>query len=447
MTAKILCPSENRHICFQNSPCVITMQDWDEERTRDTMSKKGLSIKKNYDVMISDGVVLEMGENILSKYKDFVNLLVIDAQNLVLMPGLIDCHTHPIFAGSCANDLVMKSRGMTAEDIEKLGGGIQSVVHETRAASKQNLSRSFQNHAFHALQKGIVLLEAKTGYGLNPAEERRLLEAVYLALSDEDTQRPLPLIAPTYFGPHAQSPDYRGLDNYIQALIEDLPNVIAISQEMSCKKKALPLAVDVFLERNHFSKEQAEKWLCSSMQYGLDVHIHADKMSRSGGAELACELARRAEQTETSRRPKGRVLSIEHCSYSTESDLVRLASLGVACVTLPTESFFNDLPFLDAKKLRSSGIRSVIASNFNPQTSPANSIWFACYLALSKCGFSLPEVYAAVTVNAAHALGAENMLGKIECGQKASIVAFEGTSAEDFFSSALGEHVKYVIKS
>lgn len=445
MATKILCSTENRHICFHNSPCVVTMQEWDEQRFLDTMSKKGLSIKKNCDVVIIDGVVADIGENLISKYQTLPDLQIIDAQNLVLMPGLLDCHTHSVFAGSRAHETVMKSQGMTVEDIAETGGGILSTVKATRQASRQTLTRSFQNHARDALEKGVVLLEAKTGYGLNPVEERKLLEAIYHAYPDENSSQ-LPMVAPTYLGPHAPSPEYRGLDNYIQALIEDLPNIVSLGTSLAKKGMALPLASDIFLERNHFSKEQAEKWLGASLQHGLDIHIHADVFSRSGGAELACELARRVEQTDTKRRSYGRILSIDHCQYSTESDLMRLAALGVASVTLPSASFFSSMPFVDAKRLRSSGIRAAIASNFNPGTSPANNIWFACYLALSHCGFSLSEVYAAVTVNAAHALGVENTFGKIECGKKATIVAFEGTAAEDFFSSALGEHVRFVVK-
>lgn len=446
MTTKIFCSTENRHICFQNSPCVVTMQDWDDERSIDTMSKKGLSIKKGVDVVIIDGIVVDIDENIIFKYQHLSDLQVIDAKNLVLMPGLIDCHTHSVFAGSRANEIVMKSQGMSLDDIAEVGGGILATMTATRVASRQTLSCLFKNHAKHSLEMGVVLMEAKTGYGLNPEEERKLLESIYQAYSDEKDHHLLPMVAPTYFGLHAQSPDYRGLDNYLQVLIEDLPNIVSLANTFHKNKMILPLGVDIFLDRNHFSKEQAEKWLGASLQHGLDIHIHADVSSRSGGAELACELARRVEQTETKRRSKGRMLSIDHCQYSTESDLMRLAALGVVAVTLPSTGFFTGTPFVDAKRFRSSGIRSAIASNFNPGTSPANNIWFACYLALSQCGFSLSEVYAAVTVNAAHALGVENTFGKIECGKKASIVAFEGTAAEDFFSSPLGEHVRYVVK-
>ena len=444
MAAKIWYTKQNKNIIFRNSPCVVTFKDW-RQLEHNISTHKDMSILKNCDVVITNGVFQAVGEDEYKKVQNINEYQVIDASHLVLMPGLIDCHTHPIFAGSRANETVLKSQGMTYEEIAaKNVGGIAATVKATREVSKETLSEIYQMHAKDALARGVVLLEAKTGYGLNPQEERKLLEAIYLAYSGANAYE-LPAVAPTYLGPHAASPEYRGLDNYLQALIEDLPNIAALGEEAFKKGFTLPLAADIFLERNYFTKEQAERWLGAALQHGLDIHIHSDEFSRGGGAELAAELARRIEQTATQRRIKGRVLTVDHCQYSTESDLGRLSALGVVAVALPCTSFFSRIPYVDAKKWRSSGVRIAIASDFNPGSAIMNNLWFACYLALSHCTFSLPEVYAGVTINAALAIGAEENYGSIENGKKASLVAFEGKTAEDFFTSPIGDHVRHVV--
>ncbi len=444
MHTKIFSTKKFENLIFLNSPCVVTMQNWDEESQSNLLSQKPLKIQNNVDVVISKGLFTEIGANLLQKYEHLQNLQIIDAKNLVLMPGLIDCHTHSIFSGSRSSETILKSQGMDYEEIAHKGGGIASTMKATRACPQNELVEKFKRNAQQALARGVVLLEVKTGYGLNATEEKRILEALYSAYS-ENKNHELPILAPTYLGPHAPSPEYRGLDNYIQSLVEDLHNIALLGENAVKQKIALPLAADIYLDRNYFTKEHAELWLGAALQHGLDIHIHTDEFSRSGGAELAIELSRRLEQTHTKRREKGRVLSVDHCQYSTESDLRRLSQLGVSAVVLPATSFFTQIPYVDAKKLRASEIRVAIASDFNPGTAPMNNLWFSCYLALSQCGFSLAEIYAGVTINAAYALGVENKFGSIEEGKAATLVAFEGGSPEDFFSSPIGDHVRYVV--
>lgn len=444
MASKILSTKKYENIIFCCSPCVVTMQNWNEESQQNLLTHKPLQIRKNIDVVISNGMFVELGEDLLKKYEHLPQLQIVDAKNMVLMPGLIDCHTHSIFAGSRSNETILKSQGLSYEEIAQKGGGIISTVKATRACTQKELTEKFKTNARQALERGVVLLESKTGYGLNAKEEKKQLEAMYDAYSEPNNYE-LPILAPTYLGPHAESPDFRGLDNYLQSLIEDLPNVAKLGEAAAKKGFALPLAADIFLERNYFTKEHAEQWLGACLQHELDIHIHADEFSRSGGAELAAELARKVEQTSSKRRKKGRVLSIDHCQYSTESDLIKLAALGVSAVALPATSFFSKIPYIDAKRMRSSEIRLAIASDFNPGSAPMNNLWFSCYLALSQCGFSLAEIYAGVTINAAFALGVDDRFGSIEVGKPATLVGFAGNSPEDFFNSPIGDHVQYVV--
>ena len=136
------------------------------------------------------------------------------------------------------------------------------------------------------------------------------------------------------------------------------------------------------------------------------------------------------------------VLRKKQCGFTA---IELMFALGVIAVALPSTSFFSRIPYVDAKRWRASGVKIAIASDFNPGSAIINNIWFACYLALSQCAFSLPEVYAGVTVNAALALGVEDSYGIIEEGKKATLVAFEGNSADDFFTSPIGDHVRHVV--
>ena len=439
--------ASGKTLVFKDASCVLTMECADA-RQHESSSPVLLGAKKNVDVVIVDGKIAEICSSAAQKYTQNGSTQIIDARGLVLMPGLIDCHAHPIFAGSRAEETVLKSQGMTYEEIAARGGGIARSMRATREASSEALSAGFLRNSQTALSRGVVLLEAKTGYGLNPTEELRLLECMYTAIAANEQAahgQPLPKIAPTMLAPHAASPEFHGLDAYIQALVDFLPQYVSCARAAEGKLQVLPLAVDVFVERNYFSREQGEKWLGAALQYGLDVHIHADEFSRSGGSQVAIALAERLEQTAERKRQRGRVLSVDHCQYSTESDLALLQRMGVTPVVLPCTSFMSNISYVEAKRWRSGGIRPAIASDFNPGSSPVNNLWFAAFLALTRCGFALPEVISGVTTQAAKALGAELEYGTLSVGRPAHLVAFEGDRPEDFFASPLGDHVRHVV--
>jgi len=280
---------------------------------------------------------------------------------------------------------------------------------------------------------------------LNVEQELRMLQCLYEAHQGELSTQPLPFMAPTILGPHAASPELHGLDNYIQALIDSLPQFISLSKKYSDLINVGQLAVDVFLERNYFTREQAERWLTASLQHGMDVHVHADEFSRSGGCETAIALAQRLEQTPDRARKTGRVLSVDHLQYATESDLVKAQSLGVMPVVLPLTSFFSNLSYVEGRKLRSAGVRAAIASDFNPGSAPMNSLWFAAFLALVKAGFATSEVLTGITCNAAYAMGIESTHGVLKAGRPAKMIMFEGSCPEDFFATPTGDHLKLVV--
>lgn len=434
-------------LVFRKAACVLTMQA-DVPDAPDWNTPGVLGLQRGVDLVLEKGAVAAIGPNAAETLLGRADLRVVDASRLVVMPGLVDAHNHPVFAGSRAKETVLKAQGMTYEDIAARGGGIGVTRKQTRETSTDALAAIVARNARAALGRGVVLMEAKTGYGLSPQEELRHLQAVRKAIEEaQKAGAPFPRIAPTLLGPHATSPEFRGLDAYIQGLVEYLPQYVETLTPLREKDLCQPLAADIFVERNYFTKEQGEKWLGAALQLGVDAHIHADEFSRGGGADLALALARRIEQGQVRKRKSGRVLSVSHCQYSTEADLTKLHAMGVAAIALPITSFFSNIPYVEAMKWRASGIRIAVATDYNPGSAPFNNLWLAAHLALTRCGFSLYEVLAGVTFNAAWALGAEEDYGCIRVGGKANVIAFEGTEPEDFFASPLGDHLRYVVRA
>lgn len=433
---------KSNSIVLKNISCLMTLEPASQHYGLQSLTVDTLGIKNNIDVVIEDGTVTE----ILSNSKTKPDFEVIDCSRKVVMPALVDAHNHPIFGGNRAKETVLKAQGMTYEEIAKKGGGIAASVNPTRAATSAELTNIFCKNALNALSRGVVLLEAKTGYGLNPSEELKILQAIFDAYTLKDGV--LPYCAPTYLAPHSSSPDFSSLDKYIDALVDQLPQLKALCEKNS-SSMIFKTAVDIFVERNYFTYEQGEKWLSAALQLGFDVHIHADEFSESGGTRLAKELAANRNQSRNKKSQEmtisGQVLSVDHCQHATEADLVQLARLGVSGVVLPTTSFFSNIAYVDAKKFRQANVNCAIASDFNPGSSPINNIWFAAHLALTKCGFTLPEVICGVSLNAARALNAHEKFGTIEIGRPANIIVFEGTEADDFFASPLGDHLTHVL--
>ena len=439
-TPELISAKEHERLIIRNA-LVLTM-DCDQPYEVDSSSTVILGAQKEADIVIENGIVKAIGNNVSLNQ---AGARVIQGRGCVVMPGLIDAHTHPIFAGSRAIETVLKAQGLSYEEVAARGGGIVVSMRATRSASSAELKASYLQRAKQALSRGVVAWEAKTGYGLNVEQELRLLECLYEAHKEEPSVGLLPTMAPTLLGPHAASPELHGLDNYIQSLIDALPQFASLSQKYLALGKVRPLAVDIFLERNYFTREQADRWLSAALQHGLDVHVHADEFSRSGGCEAALALAQRVEQTQVRTRNRGRVLSVDHLQYATDADLTRLQSLGVMPVILPLTSFFSNIPYVEGRKLRSAGVRAAIASDFNPGSAPLNSLWFAAFLALVKGGFAITEVLAGVTRYAALAMGVEDTHGVIKVGRPAQLILFEGNCPEDFFATPTGDHLKAVI--
>jgi imidazolonepropionase len=330
----------------------------------------------------------------------------LDADGGTVTPGLIDAHTHLLFAGSREDELVMRQRGAGYLEILQAGGGILSTVAATREASADALAEHGRRWLAQMLAHGTTTVEAKSGYGLDLPTELRLLEVAH-RLGEEG---PIDVL-PTWLGAHAVPPEFRGrpeaTEAYTRHLIEEqLPGIAAQGRARFA---------DVFCEQGVFNPDQSRRILEASARLGLGLRLHADELAPSGGAELAAELG---------------ALSADHLATPSGEGLAALASAAaeghpVVATLLPgTTWFLMHDTYAPARDLIERGVPVALASDFNPGTSPNANLPLIMTIACLELGLTPAEALAAVTVNAAHALGLGDDRGSIEAGRLADLVVW-----------------------
>lgn len=320
---------------------------------------------------------------------------VIDAKRGVVMPGLIDCHTHLIFAGDRSEEFAQRLQGKSYLEILKSGGGILSTVRATREASEEELFTSAKKRMQSMMKRGVMTVEIKTGYGLDLKTELKMLSVM------GRLEKELPIrIVKTFLGAHALPPEYNSTKEYLTFL----------TSTMLPKIRKLADCVDIFCERGVFSVEESRQYLEKAKSLGFNIKIHTDQMHRSGGALIAHTL---------------RALSFDHADQLKPSDLQKLSGTKSVAVLLPLSAFFlQQKTWANGRALIDAGISVAVASNFNPGSAPGGNLLLAASLACLQMGLTIEEALRAITINAAAALGLQDEIGSIEVGKKADLVLF-----------------------
>jgi imidazolonepropionase len=319
----------------------------------------------------------------------------IDCRGRVVMPGLVDSHTHLVFAGNRIQDFEKRIEGKSYEEIAGAGGGIQSSARQLANASVPSLIRQTSRFLDQFAQHGTTTLEVKTGYGLSVAGELRMLEAIRLLRK----AAPLELV-PTLLAAHALPPGYtQKRQEYLRLVVTRLIPVAA--------RKKLAEFVDAFCDRGAFSVAECRRVLKAGQRFGLTPRIHAEQLSRTGAARLAIELD---------------AASADHLDKLSARDIRLLARSSVVATLLPGANFHLGLErYPPARRLIDEGAAVALATDFNPGTSPTVNMQFILALACSAMRMTPAEAVTAATINAAYALRRADRLGSLEPGKQADL--------------------------
>ncbi len=322
---------------------------------------------------------------------------VVDARGKVVLPGFVDAHTHLVFAGNRLDDFERRARGDTYEQIAKAEGGIWSTVEKTRAASEADLLVEAKKHADWFLRCGTTTVESKSGYGLTLEDELKILR-VMRRLTEKT---PLEIV-PTFLGAHAV-PRKMHANEYVDLVVNEmLPQVTSDSLAEFC---------DVFCERGYFDIEQSRRILSAGKRLGLKLRVHADQLTNSGGAKLAGEL---------------KAATADHLEKTDEQGITALKSGGVQPVLLPGSVYaLGSTCYPRAREMIEAGLAVVIATDFNPGSSPTPSMPMILSLACTQMKMSPAEAISASTINPAYSLGRGNQIGSLERGKLANFAIFD----------------------
>jgi len=322
----------------------------------------------------------------------------VDAGGRLVIPGLVDCHTHLAFAGWRADEFEQRIQGRSYLDIARTGGGIMSTVRQTRAATEADLLQRAAGFLQQMLALGVTTVECKSGYGLDPDSELKLLR-VYRRLASEQPVR----VVPTFLGAHIIPPEFR--DNragYIDLLVDRMIPALV--------KEKLAVCCDAFVEDSAFSVTEARRILRAGQDSGLSARLHADQLTSGGGAELAAELG---------------ALSADHLEHVSEGGIRAMAAKGVVAVSLPLASLYLGQPPMPARRLIESGVSVAVATDFNPGSAPSFHLPLALTLACTLQRMTPAEALKGATIYAARAVGLEEEVGSLEVAKAADFALID----------------------
>lgn len=349
-------------------------------------------------VAIFEGRVLAVGKtaDVRAQIKTDKQTEVIDAQDKVVLPGFVDCHTHPVFAATREEEFDMRVRGKTYQEIAATGGGIKSSVRTLRSKSKQELIDFAMPYLDRLLSYGTTTIEAKSGYGLSLEDEIKMLEVI----QELNNRHPIDLI-PTFLGAHEVPPEYKDKKSeYVDLIINEIIPEVA--------KRKLAVFCDIFCEKGVFDIEESRKILTAAKEQGFKLKLHADQLSALGGSKLAAELG---------------AISADHLEFIDDQGIEMMKQAGVIGVLLPGASFGLGMKeYPPARKMIDRGLPVALATDFNPGSSFTESMPMIMSLSCLMMRMTPAETVTASTMNSASAVDRAADVGSIEVGKKADLV-------------------------
>jgi len=392
------------------------------KRPRVGTELSSLGIIRNGGMLIRNGKIERVGPSDEIE-KDVGDAEVLDVGGRLVMPGFVDAHTHLVFAGNRLDDFERRSRGETYEQIAKAGGGIWSTVEKTRAASELDLLAQAKKHANWFLRCGTTTVEAKSGYGLTVEDELKILRvmrqlnasrrasdgiresripSIAAVRIDAAETEAVPEIVPTFLGAHAV-PREMSPEEYIEFVItEMLPRITAEKLAEFC---------DVFCERGYFDIDQTRKILSEGKKLGLSLRGHVDQLTNSGGAKLLADMGAN---------------TADHLEQTDEQGIAALKKANVQPVLLPGSVYaLGSSRYPRAREMIEAGLAVVLATDFNPGSSPTPSMPMVLSLACTQMKMSPAEAITASTVNAAYSVNRGDRIGSLEPSKLANFVTFD----------------------
>ena len=342
--------------------------------------------------------------DLLTSVRPMAFAKLIDAYGKTVMPGVVDPHTHLVFAGSRENEFAMRIQGRTYQEIAGGGGGINATVAATRKASRPELKAAAKKSLDRMLTLGTTTVEAKSGYGLDLATELKMLEVIR-----ELTEEGPMTIVPTFMGAHEIPPEFRqNPEAYVDLVITRMIPAVA--------GQKLARFCDVFCERGVFSVEQSERIFRTATAVGLEARLHADELTDLGGAALAVRIKAR---------------TADHLLFASDDGINQMAAAGVIAVLLPGTAYFLHLErYARARDMIAAGVPVALATDFNPGSCMTESMPLIMNIACTQMRMLPAEAITAGTINAAWAVGEQDCAGSLEVGKQADILILDAETHE-----------------
>jgi len=373
-----------------------------------------LPLLENAFLISENGLISDFGsmENFNQNFNSFDN--IIDCSGKIVMPSFVDSHTHIVFAKTREEEFVMRLKGKSYEEIAEAGGGILNSARKLQNATEEELFNSAWNRLEEVISYGTGAIEIKSGYGLSVDAELKMLRVI----KKIKAKSPIPVKA-NFLGAHAIPLEFKqNRKGYIDLIVNEM--LPKISEEN------LADYIDTFCENGFYTVEETDYILKEGAKHGLKPKIHANQLAVSGGVQVGV---------------KNKAISVDHLEETTQNEIDSLLSSDTIPTLLPSCSFFLNIPYAPARKLIDSGLGVVLATDFNPGSTPSGNMQFVASLGSVKMKMTPEEVVNATTLNASYALELENEVGSITKGKKANLIITKKIETIAYLPYAFGENI------